>query len=241
MTSTLPDFDRRAGIYETHARVQAAAADWLADWLPERIVGPALELGAGTGLFTRHLAVRADDLLATDSSPSMVALGGRAIAKARWQVAAAGTPPGGGEWSWLFSSSLVQWLADPMPIFTRWHTACRPGARMVAGWFVRGTMEEFFAACPAAAPFVWRDTGEWLDLLASTGWRVERHESRTFRLRHANTAAMLREIHNVGAVVPRRFAPGALRGAMRTHDELRLDPAGLETPFVFLRVEAVRS
>jgi SAM-dependent methyltransferase len=204
-------------------------------------LGGAAAFGAGTGLFTRHLALRADNLLATDRSPGMVALGGRAVPGVRWQVAAAEAPPGDGAWSWIFSSSLVQWLAVPAPIFTRWHTACRPGARMVAGWFVRGTMAEFFAACPAAAPFAWRDTREWLEVLASTGWRVERHESRTFRLRHANTAAMLREIHNVGAVVPRRFAPGALRGAMRTHDELHGGPAGLETPFVFLRVEAVRS
>ncbi len=241
MTSPLPDFDRRAGIYNTHARVQAEAAAWLADWLPERIDGPALELGAGTGLFTRYLADRAEQLVATDRSPKMVERGSRAFPQVRWLVADADAPPTGPAWRWIFSSSLVQWLPDPLATFARWHAASAPGARLMAGWFVRGTMEDFFAACPAAAPFAWRDTGEWLSLLASGGWQVGRHEIRTFRLRHANTASMLRDIHNVGAVVPRRFAPGALRGAMRSHDKLHADADGLETPFVFLRVEATRS
>lgn len=240
MTSTLPDFDRRAGIYNTHARVQADAAAWLADWLPERIEGPALELGAGTGLFTRHLAARADQLLATDRSPRMVSRGIEALPAVRWGVTEADTPPTGEDLRWIFSSSVAQWLPDPAATFTRWRNACAPGGRMIAGWFVRGTMEEFFDACPAAAPFAWRSVREWLDLVAAGGWQVDRQESKTFRRRHADTASMLREVHNVGAVVPRRFGPGDLRRALRAHDQLHAGPAGLDTPFVFLRVEAVR-
>ena len=57
MTTSFPhNFDRRASVYEEHAPVQREAAAWLAEWLPETIGGPVLEVGAGTGLFTRHLA-----------------------------------------------------------------------------------------------------------------------------------------------------------------------------------------
>ena len=52
------DFDRRAAVYEDHAPVQREAAAWLAEWLPEKIEDPALEAGAGTGLFTRYLVGR---------------------------------------------------------------------------------------------------------------------------------------------------------------------------------------
>jgi hypothetical protein len=56
MPTTFPhEFDRRAAQYEQHAPVQREAAAWLAEWLPEKIESPALEVGAGTGLFTRHL------------------------------------------------------------------------------------------------------------------------------------------------------------------------------------------
>jgi hypothetical protein len=49
---------------------------------------------------------------------------------------------------------------------------------------------------------------------------------------------MLREVHNVGAVVPRRLGPGALRRALRAHNAHHGGDRGLVTPFVFLRVEA---
>jgi alkylation response protein AidB-like acyl-CoA dehydrogenase len=69
MSPAVPSaFDRHAGRYDTHATVQREAAAWLAEWLPQIIDGHALELGAGTGLFTRHLATRATQLVATDTA-----------------------------------------------------------------------------------------------------------------------------------------------------------------------------
>ncbi len=50
-------FNRAAPVYERHAVVQEAMAGWLAEWLPPEI-GTALEIGAGTGLFTRQLVGR---------------------------------------------------------------------------------------------------------------------------------------------------------------------------------------
>ena len=76
MTSALPhEFDRRASDYERHAPVQREAAQWLAEWLPGEIEHPALELGAGTGLFTRHLVGRTKRLVASDIAPRMVQAG----------------------------------------------------------------------------------------------------------------------------------------------------------------------
>ncbi len=235
-----PDFNRRADLYDEHARVQRDAAAWLAEWLPPRIEGHALELGAGTGIFTKHLAAAADMLVATDIAPRMVMAGANALPSVQWTVSDAGTPPRDARYRWIFSCSLAQWLSDPADTFRRWRGAAAPGARLIAGWFVQGTMEEFYVSCPEAAPFRWRAVQEWLQLLGEAGWSVNRHEARSFRLRHANAAAMLRDMHNLGAVVPRRFSPGRLRRALREHDRRHAGAGGIDTPFVFLRVEAVR-
>lgn len=233
-------FDRRAASYDAHAHVQKAAAAWLAERLPEPIEGPALELGAGTGIFTRHLADRAADLLATDISPRMVRAGSAALPQVRWEVRDACAPLGRTGFAWVFSCSLAQWLADPGTALRRWHEAAMPGAHLLAGWFVRGTMKEFFAACPEAAAFAWRDEREWLEILAGAGWSATRAETKTFVARHENAAAMLREIHNLGAVHPRRFGAGRLRGVVRSFDAACAREGILETPFVFFRVEARR-
>ena len=194
------DFDRRASQYEDHAPVQREAAAWLAEWLPENIEGPALELGSGTGLFTRYLVGRTRTLIASDAAPRMVAAGIAALPAAEWSVADAAKPPGPRGYRWIFSCSLVQWLPHPLEAFRSWHGVAAPGARLVSGWFVRGTLGEFFATCPEASPFPWRDADEWSQMLALAGWQTERSEVRTFRRHFADSAAMLREIHNLSLI-----------------------------------------
>jgi malonyl-CoA O-methyltransferase len=237
----LHQFDRRARQYERHALVQREAADWLAEWLPERIEDPALELGAGTGLFTRHLVGRTKKLVASDIAPRMVQAGRDTWPDAEWALADAAMPPEGPCYRWIFSCSLAQWLPDPLDTFRAWHRVSAPEARLVAGWFITGTLAEFLAACPEALPFPWRNAGEWTGLLAGAGWTVQRGETRKFLRHYAGAAAMLREIHNAGAVVPGRVGPGRLREALRRYDRDHRSEEGVRSTFEFLRVEAVRS
>lgn len=242
MTSAAaPGFDNRAKTYDDHASVQRAAADWLAEWLPARMDEPVLEFGAGTGLLTRHLAGRAVDITATDISPRMVEAGSSAVTAARWLVADADKPPSGRQYRTLASSSMLQWIPDPVRTFRRWHAISAPGATLLAACFIRGTLEQFYELCPDASPFRWRDAHEWLDVLNESGWRVRRHETKTFHLRHASAAQMLRAIHNVGAIVPGRFGPARLRKTLCAHDRTHGGPSGIATPFVCLRVEAQKT
>lgn len=240
-TTATHDFDRRAGSYDAHAAVQRQAADWLADWLPERCKGPALELGAGTGLFTRHLAHRVKPLLVTDVSPAMTAYGQRQLPELHWGVSDAASPPDGSPFRWIFSCSLAQWLSRPEKALRAWHHAASTDGRLLAGWFIGGTLEDFYRCCPEAAPFKWRNEQEWLELLCRNGWQPLRHESRKFHQAFPSTASMLRAIHNTGAVVPRRFSPGQLRDTLRRHDATHRGPEGLTATFHFLRVEALRT
>ena len=236
-----PDFDRCAGHYDTHANVQREAAAWLAAWLPENMTGHALEIGAGTGIFTRHLADRATSLVATDLAPRMVHHGRTAVPSASWIVAGADQPPDDQHFSWILNASLAQWLPDPAASFRAWHRVCAPQARLLGGWFIRGTLSSFYAACPEASPFVWRDADQWLAILRQSGWQPVRHETRTFHRHHRNTASMLREIHNAGAIIPHRLGAGRLRRAIRQHDQTHGGDQDIETSFVFLRIEAVRA
>jgi malonyl-CoA O-methyltransferase len=240
VASLSADFDRRAPDYHRRAKVQSRTASWLAQWLPPRAEGTALELGAGTGLFTRHLVGVCDRLVATDASPRMVEAGIAECPEQSWTVAEACQPPAGDTYHWIFTCSLAQWLPDPALAFQRWRDVSAPQARMIAGWFIAGTMIDWLALCPSAAPFRWREASEWIALLGDSGWEVQRSEVKTFLVQHASAAAMLRELHDVGAVVPRRFGTGRLRSALRAWDAKYRGTEGLSTPFVFLRVEALR-
>lgn len=240
--ATSPVFDRCASAYDSRARVQRDAAAWLAEWLPNPCGEPALELGAGTGFFTRHALNAVGQLTATDASPRMVETGRAAWPGARWCVADADQPPSSAApYRTILTSSLVQWLPDPAGAFRKWHQITSSGALFLGGWFVRGTMDRFFEICPDGSPFLWRSAPEWIELLSAAGWSVKRSEAKVFHLAHRSTAAMLRDIHDVGAVSPGRLGTGRLRAALRANDTASRGEKGVITPFVFLRVEAVRT
>lgn len=239
MTSVvLSDFNDCAAQYNQHAEVQREAAAWLAEWLPDSIHSPALELGAGTGLFTHHLAKRVKHLEATDFAPQMVRLGAAAFPNVRWTVAEAQSPPPLGPYAGIFSCSLVQWLPTPAETFRHWHQISAPGARLIAGWFVQGTLDDFFEICPEATPFVWKTADTWLSLLEQNGWRVLRHEVRHFVRHYPHATTMLRAIHNVGAIVPHRLGTARLRQVLRAYDQNHSQQGRVASTFAFLRVEA---
>lgn len=240
MPALAHQFDRRAETYEAHAPVQREVAAWLAEWLPAEMPGAALELGAGTGLFTRHVAARSGELLASDVSPQMVRTGEKFLPVIDWATADAATPPAHRDFSWVLSCSLVQWLPDPESTLRAWRRVAAPGARFIGGWFVRGTLGELFSACPEAAPFVWRGANEWLHMLSSAGWRPVRHEETVSIRRAPGASGLLRELHNAGAVVPRRLGPGTLRSALRRYEAAHRNGDGeVAATFRFMRVEAV--
>ena len=68
-------WDRLAGRYDSFVRLFDASYDQVRERLARDLPagGRVLELAAGTGQFTAALAIQADQLLATDISPEMVA------------------------------------------------------------------------------------------------------------------------------------------------------------------------
>lgn len=231
-------FDRQAADYDQHATMQRDAAAWLAEWLPGQIDDRALELGAGTGLFTRHLVDRAANLTATDLSPRMVEQGRANFPRVEWLVADANRPPNRPSYHWIFSSSLLQWIPAPLNTFRRWHEITEPGAKILGGWFIRGTLQSFYDTFPGAKPFVWRSAEEWEELLSAAGWQTVRRETRRYVRRYDSSLDMLRDIHRTGAVVPKRYGTGQLRAILRDHDGEH--GPNITAEYFFIRLEATR-
>ena len=67
-------FGARAASYELHAEMQRAIAARLAGFLPDVARPRVLELGCGTGLFSRHLITRYPDgrFTFSDLTPAML-------------------------------------------------------------------------------------------------------------------------------------------------------------------------
>lgn len=133
-------FSRRAGSYDAHAAFQRHAAVRLAALLPEPLAGRILEIGAGSGLFTRELLARArpdSTLLITDISESMLARARESLPPAtnvRFMPLDTEHPAAAishGPFDLIAGAMTVHWFADPPAGLERLRALLAPGGRLV--------------------------------------------------------------------------------------------------------------
>ena len=116
-------FAASAPSYDAHAELQRAVAARLARLLPDLVAPRVLELGCGTGLFSRHLIARYPDgrFTFSDLAPAMLEQCRQALApsalppseRVRFKVIDAGRLNGEGDFDLIALSMTLHWLPDP--------------------------------------------------------------------------------------------------------------------------------
>jgi malonyl-CoA O-methyltransferase len=212
-------FGARAGSYELHAGLQKAVAARLARLLPNLKRPNVLELGCGTGLFSRHLIERYPDgdLVLTDASSAMLAecrrnLAGASSPRIDFEVMDASRPGGQGSFDLIVMSMALHWLPAQEASLERLRRLLTPSGLLLYA---------------ALGP---RSFAEWRAVLDRQGLpsgitRLEPlpgiiHEE--LLAPDATALAFLRRMKSVGGLTPREgyrsLSPGALRRAIRAAD-----------------------
>ncbi|MBC8009572.1 MAG: methyltransferase domain-containing protein [Burkholderiales bacterium] len=225
-------FGRAAERYDSHAPVQSAMAAWLAEWLPERREGAALEIGAGTGLFTTRAQPWSRGYVASDGSAAMVAQGQARNPGMEWREMRA-ERVAGGPWAWILSSSMLQWADDPAAVLRGWRAALAPGGRVLTGFYVAETLPELRGLIGGAGPLVWRTHWAWRDAFREAGLSVVRDEVSRRTFEHGSAKDLLRTLHGVGAAPHRLVPPARLLGWLREKGD-----APMAATWTFYRCEA---
>jgi malonyl-CoA O-methyltransferase len=209
-------FGARAECYDAHAALQRAVAGRLADFLPDMSCPRVLELGCGTGLFSRHLVARYPEgrFTFSDLSPAMLAQCRRTVAAAaaRFAVIDASRLNGEGEFDVIALSMTLHWLSDPLSSLRHLRGHLSPHGTLL---FATLGPDSF---------------AEWRDVLAREGLPSGLVEAPPLpgivaeeRIVSAGGAlAFLRGLKAMGGLTPRAgyppLPPGALRRAMRALD-----------------------
>jgi len=212
-------FGARAEAYELNAGLQKAIAARLARFLPALDRPKVLELGCGTGLFSRHLIERypGGDLVLTDASPPMLAecrrnLAGGLGQRVDFGIMDASRPGGQGPFDLIAMSMAFHWLSDQRASLERLRRLLAPSGVLLYA----ALGPETFA--------------EWRAVLSEQGLpngvaAIETvpglvHEERLAP--DATALAFLRRMKSVGGLTPREdyrpLSPGALRRAIRAAD-----------------------
>jgi malonyl-CoA O-methyltransferase len=212
-------FGAAAGTYDDHADLQRSVATRLARLLPPLVAPRVLELGCGTGLFSRHLLARYPDgtFLFTDLAPSMVEQCGLNLASAgkrvSFEVMDAARPTADGPFDLIAMSMTLHWLADLEAALAALRKRLAPNGVLI------------FATIGGESFPEWRDAlvaqGLPIGLLGIPDLPGIVDEEQL--VVDADTLGFLRRMKVIGGLTPREdYAPlpaGALRRAVRAADE----------------------
>lgn len=212
-------FGARAGSYELHAGLQKGVAARLARLLPAHDHPRVLELGCGTGLFSRHLIERYPEgrLVLTDASPAMLAECRRNLADASgpridFEIVDASRPEGQGPFDLIATSMTLHWLPEQRASLERLRRLLGPSGVLL------------YAALGPQSFAEWRAVLDQLGLPSGTA-RIESLPGVAFAEHVApdqTALAFLRRMKSVGGLTPREgyrpLSPGALRRAIRAAD-----------------------
>jgi malonyl-CoA O-methyltransferase len=213
-------FGTRAASYEEHAGLQRAVAERLARLLPPLATPRVLELGCGTGLFSRHLLARYPDgrFVFSDLVPSMVEqcrrhLANRGTGHVSFEVMDAARPTVDVAFDLIATSMTLHWLADPGAALNTLRQLLAPDGALIYSTISGESFPE------------WRDVlnlqGLPIGLLDISELPGIVDEERL--VADPDTLGFLRRMKGIGGLTPREgYAPlsaGALRRAIRAADE----------------------
>ena len=202
-------FDSASGTYDTASRLQKAMGDTMLARIPENFEPASiLDLGCGTGWFTRKLANQYPNAAITGAD---LASGMLQQAQARspetiaWLNAdAEQLPLADNSADLIFSNLMIQWSTRPETVLAECQRILKPGGTLAISTLLDGTLEELKQAWTKAdpgQPHVNRFThhADWQQL-TSRQLPGSTLETATLTLPYDSPMALNRELKHLGAV-----------------------------------------
>lgn len=153
-------FGKACTTYESNSRLQRLTGDAMLEKLTcqpnGRLPLRILDLGCGTGWFTRRLQQHYPEsqMTGADLSPGMIAHAeSKSHSGINWLVADAGhLPLPDSRFDLIFSNLMIQWCDDPTEVLNECRRLLKPNGRLMISTLVDGTLRELRQAWAKADP-----------------------------------------------------------------------------------------
>lgn len=238
----IESFSKHAKTYDKHAQLQKAMAERLASLLPEPLPQRILELGCGTGVFTRHILARSvGTLILNDIAPAMLN-----HLRTRNEI-----PPntriitGNAEHldfprvDMIVANAVFQWFHDPKRTIQHLATALAPGGHLIFSTFGPQTLKEFRETGGIESPITMPSFTQWKKLLA--GLRIAESYSETRKVFFPDALTLIKNLQQIGATPLRMTTTGELRKLIRNYDMAFSTPQGVYSTWELYYFSAIRT
>lgn len=226
----IQSFSKYARSYDRYAQLQKSMAERLAALLPEPIPDIVLEIGCGTGIFTRHLLVRSlRQLILNDISPAMAEYLTSQIAIPENTRIVIGNAekialPSSGL---IVANAVVQWFENPENTLKRLARSLPPGGRFVFSTFGPETLRDFRLIAEIESPARLNSLVQWKKIIRESGYKVVQAISETRKIFFPSTLILLKSLQQIGAAPLRLIKTGDLRKRLRRYDKEFSTPQGV--------------
>jgi malonyl-CoA O-methyltransferase len=202
-------FSAAAQTYETHAAVQASAAERVLAMCPTRPIPHRIcEAGCGTGLLTRNLVRKypKSDIIAIDIAEEMIRQARHLTPEhplLQWQVADAATFKDQPPFDLVASNCSLHWVHPIGLLFANLATLLRSGGQLVFSLMLHDTFRELHESrrkiAPHKTPAVRLPRlNDVLAALTGNGFDVSKAQSELHIQHFPSAVAFLRGIHEMG-------------------------------------------
>jgi len=218
----IDSFSRHAKTYDRFAQLQKSMAERLASLLPTPLPDNVLEIGCGTGLFTRHLLTQqVKNLVLNDIAPGMLEV----LSNSLKLPLNAKVSPGNAErihfennMDLICANAVFQWFHKPLEVLIKSNQALTTNGSLIFTTFGPKTLIEFRQAASLASPINLYNKDTWTDMIHDAGFTIKFMDIEIRRIFFPNSLSLLKNLQQIGAAPIRMIKTGGLRKLMRDYD-----------------------
>ena len=220
--SIIASFSKYAHSYDRYALLQKSMAERLATYLPEIAPSHILELGCGTGVFTRHLlTMPINKLTLNDISPVMIdTLKSRLCIPSNTKFLIGNAEKiSFGKTDLICANAVFQWFLNPMVTLTHLKSSLNKTGTLLFSTFGPETLMEFRETAKIINPVPLFSLKHWENFIKNSGYRLNSIDIEKRKIFSPTTLNLMKNLQQIGAAPVRLFNAGELRKLIRDYDK----------------------
>jgi malonyl-CoA O-methyltransferase len=221
--SIIASFSKYAQSYDRYALLQKSMAERLASYLPEIAPSHILELGCGTGIFTRYLLImNINKLTLNDISPVMIdTLKSRLSIPSDTKFLIGNAEKiSFGKTDLICANAVFQWFINPIVTLKYLKKSLNKTGSLLFSTFGSETLIEFRQTANLSDPVRLFSLNQWKNFIKNSGYKLNSINVEKRKIFYPTTLNLMKNLQQVGAAPVRVFNAGELRKFIRDYDKL---------------------